>query len=250
MASKQQKPGAHKKSPTAAQHRAWDEMRVLSEAWNIIMEEQRQAWNAAAHTNRRGGRAARKRRRSGRCLFFRVNSHRLALGQSLLACPSGPANSSETPTVRLVITNSGVRIALKLHVLGGPAAGVMVSASRPCNAGVMACRKLARIGPMPEPVGEMSDITRQYLAKYREIPIGKKIFIGIQQMNDYLGSIVYVTSAIVPPGPSGGGKAKTPINLAKTWRMGPCLHPACPVLIPCRYRARTEYSRYFPKPCA
>jgi hypothetical protein len=116
----------------------------------------------------------------------------------------------------LVITNSGSRIALKLHLLDGSAAGVMVSASRPCNAGVTVCRKLARIGPMPEPVGEMSDITRQYLAKYGEIPVGKKIFIGIQQMKDYMGSIVYETSAIVPPGPSGGGEAKRPINLAKT----------------------------------
>ena len=216
MAGKQPKPGVRKKGPTAAQRRAWEEMRVLSEAWNIIREEHRLAWNAAARASRRGGRADRSRRRSGRRLFMRANSHRLALGQSLLARPPGPGISSATPIVRFVITNSGSRIALKLHLLDGSAAGVMVSASRPCNAGVTVCRKLARIGPMPEPIGDMSDITRQYLAKYGEIPVGKKIFIGVQQMRDYLGSLVYITSAIVPPGPSGGGEAKRPINLANT----------------------------------
>src|ERR1017187_305088 len=52
-------------------------------------------------------------------------------------------------------------------------AGVMFSASRPCNPGVTVCRKLARICPMPAPVGEVSDITRQYVAKYGEIQIGR-----------------------------------------------------------------------------
>jgi hypothetical protein len=216
MTGRERKSGTRKPGPTAGQRRAWDEMRVLSEAWNIIREEHRQAWTAAVRANRRGGRKARSRRRSGRRLFFRVNSHRLALGQGLLAGPPGPGNLGETPTVRFEITNNGVRTALKLHLLDGPVAGVMVSASRPCNAGVMVCRQLARIGPMPEPVGEIIDITRQYLAKYHEIPVGKKIFIGIQQMQDYMGSIVYVTSAIVPPGPGGGGEPKKPIKLAKT----------------------------------
>src|ERR1035441_2132844 len=55
MAGKQPKPGVRKKGPTAAQRRAWEEMRVLSEAWNIIREEHRLAWNAAARASRRGG---------------------------------------------------------------------------------------------------------------------------------------------------------------------------------------------------
>ena len=216
MGSKQHTCGARKKGPTADLRRAWEEMRVLSEAWNIITEEHRLGWNATARANRRGDRKARSRRRSGRRLFFRANSHRLALGQGLLAGPPRPEIPSATPLVEFVISNTGVRITLKLHVLEGPTAGVMVSASRPCNPGVTVCRKLARICPMSAPVGEMSDITRQYVAKYGEIPVGKKIFIGIQQMRDYLGSLVHVTSAIVPPAPRAGNNAKKPINLAKT----------------------------------
>jgi hypothetical protein len=217
MAGKPRKPGARKQGPTPDQYRAQEEIRVLSEAWNILREEQRQAWNFAARANRRGGRAARTRRRSGRRLFIRANSHRLALVQGLLAWPPRPGRATPIPAVQLVITNSGFLIALKLNVSGGPVAGIMVSASRPCNPGVTVCKKLTRIGPLPDPVGEICDVTRQYLAKFGEIPVGKKIFIGLQQMNDYLGSIVYVTSAIVPLGPSAGGEAKNGTKPAKTY---------------------------------
>ena len=43
-----------------------------------------------------------------------------------------------------------------------------------------------------------SGITRLSVAKYGLPPVGKKIFIRVQQMNDYLGSVVQTTSAIVP----------------------------------------------------
>ena len=121
MANKQRKPVARKKGPTAEQRRAWEEMRTLSAAWNNLAEEQRQSWNDAARTNRRGGHAARSRRRSGRRLFVKVNSRRLALGQGLLAWPPGPESFRATPAVRFVITNQGGRIALKLSVTAGPA---------------------------------------------------------------------------------------------------------------------------------
>ena len=208
MASKPRKGGAPKKRPTTEQRRARAEMRTLSDAWNNLTEEQREAWGAKARTNRRGGYAARTRRRDGRRLFMKANSRRLALGQAMLAWPPGPENWAPTPIVRLVITNRGGQIALKVRVSGGPTEGVMVSSWHPLSPGVMVWRKFVRIGLLPAPVGGMSDITRPYVAKYGVPPAGKKVFIRIQQMNDYLGSIVQVTSAIVPPGESGGGEAK------------------------------------------
>jgi hypothetical protein len=36
------------------------------------------------------------------------------------------------------------------------------------------------------------------LQKFGVPAVGKKVFIRLQQMKDYLGSVVYVTSAIVP----------------------------------------------------
>ncbi|MGO8930094.1 MAG: hypothetical protein ACLQU3_24765 [Limisphaerales bacterium] len=208
MASKQRKPGARKKGPTVGQRRARAEMRTLSAAWNDLTEEQRQAWDVEAHANRRGGQAARSRRRSGRRLFVKVNFRRLALGQDLLAWPPGSESVRPIPILRLAITNSGGRIALKLSVPTGQAEGVMVSSWHPLNAGVMVWKKFVRIGLLPPPVGGMSDITRPYVAKYGVPPVGKKVFIRIQQMNDYVGSIVQILSAIVPAGLSGDGQAK------------------------------------------
>ena len=208
MASKQRKPDARKKGPTADQRRAWADMCTLSAAWNDLTEEQRQAWNAEARTNRRGGLAARSRQRSGRRLFVKVNSRRLALGQELLPDPPGDESFRPTPIGRFVITNHRGRIALKLSVPDGQAEGVMVSSWHPCNAGVMVWKKFVRIGLLPAPVGGMIDITRRYVAKYGVPPVGKKVFIRLQQMNDYVGSIVQILSAIVPAGPSGDAQAK------------------------------------------
>jgi hypothetical protein len=208
MPPKHPKPAARKKRPTADQRRARDEMCTLSAAWNNLTEEQRQAWNDAARTNRRGGHAARSRRRSGRRLFVKVNSRRLALGQGLLAWPPGPESFTSTPTLRFVITNLGGRIALKLSVTAGQPQGVMVSSWHPCNAGVTVWDKFVRIGLLPPPAGGMCDITRQYVTKYGVPPVGKRIFLRIQQMNDYVGSIVQVISAVVPAAPSAGEQAK------------------------------------------
>ena len=208
MASKQHKPVARKKRPTTGQRRARADMRALSAAWNSLTEEQREAWDVAAHTNRRGGQAARSRQRSGRRLFVKVNFRRLALGQDLLAWPPGSECVRPIPIARFAITNTGGRIALKLSVPAGQAEGVMVSSWHPLNAGVMVWKKFVRIGLLPPLVDGMSDITPLYVAKYGIPPVGKKVFIRIQQMNDYVSSIVQILSAIVPAGPSAGGQAK------------------------------------------
>ena len=84
----------------------------------------------------------------------------------------------------------------------------MVSSWHPCNPGVMVWKKFVRICLLPASVGGMIDITRRYVAKYGVPPVGKKVFIRIQQMNDYVGSIVQILSAIVPAGPSGDAQAK------------------------------------------
>ncbi|MCX6925340.1 MAG: hypothetical protein NT154_19335, partial [Verrucomicrobia bacterium] len=67
-----------------------------------------------------------------------------------------------------------------------------------CNPGVMVWNKFVRIGLLPGSKRGMHDITEQYVAKFGPPPVGRKIFIRVQQMNDYLGSVVQTTSAIVP----------------------------------------------------
>ena len=99
--------------------------------------------------------------------------------------------------MRLVITNRAGRITLKLYLGHGQAEGVMVSSWHPCNAGAMVWNKFVRIGLLPAPHRGMCDITKQYVAKFGVPPVGKKIFIRVQQMNDNSGRLFYTTSAIV-----------------------------------------------------
>ena len=151
-------------------------------------------------------------------MFFKANFHRFALGQALLTTPPGSESICPTPIVRLVITNHAGRIVLKLRLTVGQADGVMVSASPPLNAGVMACRKFVRIGLLPSAKAGMSDITQQYVAKYGVPAVAKKVFIRIQQMKDYLSNVVYTTSAVVPAEMAWPSEAERAKILAKTMR--------------------------------
>jgi hypothetical protein len=199
MAAQPHNSPQRKKVPTPDQRRAQKEIALLSEAWNNLQDEERQAWHEASRRNRRGGRAARRRLRSGRRLFFRANFHRLALSQPLLAHPNAASAYCPMPLVQLVITNHAGRIVLKLRVSDGPTEGIMVSSWHPLNAGVMVWRKFVRLGPLPPPRRGMCDITRQYVEKYGVPPVGKKVFVRIQQMRDTLGKLFQITSAVVRP---------------------------------------------------
>ncbi len=174
-------------------------MRTLSVAWNDLTDEERQAWESRARRHRRGGWAAHRVRRQGRKLFFKANFHRLALQQALLTDPPRSGTFRAAPIVQLVITNHAGRIVINVRVSGAPTEGVMVSSWRPLNAGVMVWKKFVRLTPLPPPKGGLCDITRPYVEKYGVPQVGKKIFIRIQQMNDYLGSLAYTASAIVRP---------------------------------------------------
>jgi hypothetical protein len=198
MASKQPKAGARMKVPTPDQLRAREEMRTLAAAWNSLTEEQREAWCVASRADRRGSRAARARRRTGRGLFFKVNSRRLALKQGLLADPPDAGNYYPTPRVRLVITNHAGHVSLKVYLAHDRAEGVMVSSWRPCNPGAMVWDKFVRLELLQAPHRGMCDITRPYVAKFGVPPVGTKVFIRVQQMNDYAGSVFYTTSSVVP----------------------------------------------------
>jgi hypothetical protein len=137
-------------------------------------------------------------------------TRKLGLDLDLLTDPPGRGSFYPTPWVRLVITNRAGRIALKLYLAHGRAEGVMVSSWRPCNPGAMVWNKFVRIGLLPAPHRGMSDITRLYVAKFGVPPVGKKVFIRVQQMNDYSGRLLYTTSAVVPEEEDWQSEGKTP----------------------------------------
>jgi hypothetical protein len=197
MAGSQNRPRSPAKQSTGEQLRVQSETTILAAAWNALTEERRLAWCDRARANRRSGAKAGKRSCTGRMLFFRVNSHRLALRQPLLTDPPGPGGYVPAPLVELVITNRAGRITLKLRVSGGDPRGVMVSSWRPLSPGTMSWNRFVRIGFLPRPVHGMCDITKQYVMKFGVPPVGAKIFVRVQQMKDYIGRLWQTTCAIV-----------------------------------------------------
>ena len=111
MAAKPHKPAAGEKKPTPDQHRARTEIAILSAAWNNLTDEQREGWAQFAQSDRRGGLAARRRRRTGRTAFFRVNSRRFAAWQDLLDFPpwaAGCCSCSAPASIRIGSTRSAI----------------------------------------------------------------------------------------------------------------------------------------------
>ena len=197
MASKPYKATGKQNAPTAAQRSAWADFGVVSAVWVSLTEEQRQAWNAQARTDRRGRRATRQRRPSGQRLFMKVNLRRKALGQDLRTEPLGSEAAKPFPLMRFFITNTGGRIALKLMVTYGSAEGVMLSSWHPCSAGRMVWYRFVRLGLVPAAVRGVRDFTKLYVAKFGVPPVGTKIFIRLRQMNDYRGNMGQTLSAVV-----------------------------------------------------
>jgi hypothetical protein len=210
MAAKPSKQASPAKTPTADQRRAHAEMRLLSAAWNDLTDEQRQAWATYSRHDRRGGRAARSRQRSGRRSFCKANFHLLALGQPLLADPPAKGSYCPAPLLKLFIPNRAGRIALKLRVLQGSTEGVMLSSWHPCSRGTMVWKKFARIGLTPPPKAGISDITRLYVDKFGWPRVGTKIFLRVQQMKDLMGSLSYTISAIVQAEDGWAKSSKVP----------------------------------------
>jgi hypothetical protein len=209
MAIKQQKPGLRYKRPTDEQLRVRVETSILAAGWNALADGQRQSWGGAARANRRGGTTGRGRPATGRQLYFRVNSHRLALRLPLLLDPPDPEDSVQAPLVKLFITSTAARIALKLKVSGGDPEGVMVSSWYACNPGTMVWDKFVRIGFLPRPHNGIANITRLYVAKFGEPLVGMKVFVRVQQMRDYYGKCVQTTSAVVQYASAWGDMQET-----------------------------------------
>ena len=195
------------KRPTAAQGRTHAEQRAVAKALEALTDKQIPAWVAAAEQVMSKSRLGKGWPLAWEAYFFKVNNPRAGFGRGVLMDPPARAQFGRNPVGRLIITNIGGRIALKLEVSGRLAADIMVFGAKPCRRTVLKCFKCPRIGPLPDPVGGVSDITRQYVKKHGKPAAGQRVFIRTRQYLDCGHDEFRETSAVVPAKEARGGPA-------------------------------------------
>jgi hypothetical protein len=183
-------------------------MRIVSEAWENLTDEQYHAWHVAGPSVPSRTVLGKSGRLDGRGFFSKINLPRARLGQELLSEPPSPANFGPNPVVAFIIANDGSGIALKLALARVPAGEIMVYGSPPCNRGKRRCWDLRVLGLLRAPVKGVNDITELYVKKYGVPPVGKRVFIRTrQQMNGWQDK-PWETSAVVPPRERGSGSRR------------------------------------------
>jgi hypothetical protein len=173
-----------KKDRTPSQQRTTAGFGVISRAWSELTEAQRQAWMGQARHSKSRSRLGESYTLTGQTYFMRVNSFRAASGLSLLTDPPPRGQHIPNPVRTLIINNQGGHIALKLELAEPPSGDIMVFGAAPCSAGTYKCFKFLRLGPLPAPVGRLSEITSLYVKRHGVPPVGKRVFIRIRPQDD------------------------------------------------------------------
>jgi hypothetical protein len=200
--------GRPEKRRSAAQQEWNAAVGFASQAWEHLTDEQRLIWSVAGST----------KRMTGQRYFVQINAPRIRDGEPLLMTP--PAPEPYTPRLvlkELIITNRHDRISLKLRLSGVPAGRYTVWGARPCNRGLSGAPKCPRLGPLPPPVNQLSEITSLYFLKHgpyideHRLPLpGKRIYIRLRQEFDAGPGIYQEVRAIVPAADDRGARGKKP----------------------------------------
>jgi hypothetical protein len=183
-----------------AQMRIRSNLGRVSARWRTLTPEQRQAWALAASEAKSRPRLGKSAALSGCQFFIKINCARAAIGLEQLSDPPALPQFGPNPVEGLAITNTRGSIALKLTVNAAPKDQVTVYGAAPCSAGISFVRDFTILGPLPEPVRGVSDITDIYVAKYGVPRAGLQVFVRTRQQINGWEDAPKQTSAIVPKG--------------------------------------------------
>jgi hypothetical protein len=202
------------KPRTADTDRAEGDWRAISALWESLTEEQYRAWEIAAEGERSRPRAGQSGRLPPRTFFFKLNSSRASLGQTMVSDPPTPANCGPNPVGQLQITNRGDRVVLRLEVAGVAPSPIKLYGAAPQNRGTKRGRDYRVLGPLPPPRNGESDITHGYVQKFGVPEPGKRVFIRTVVEVNGRQSSPRETNCVVPVRPRLLGRQT---NRRATW---------------------------------
>jgi hypothetical protein len=170
----------------------------VSANWRALQEPQRAAWVAAAKEAKSSSRLGQNGVLSGFLLFTKINCTLAQFGQAQVEAPPAHPQFPDLAPTNLVITNTGGTIALKLTCPADPGDNTIVRASVPVSQGRESYASFRILGMCPAPAQGSADITGIYTARYGVPPVGKKVFVQVNQFVDGWEDLPASFSAIVP----------------------------------------------------
>jgi len=172
----------------------------VSARWRAPQEPQRAAWMAAAKEAKSSSRLGQSGTLSGFLLFTKINCTLAQFGQTQVDAPPDHPQFPDLAAQNFVITNTGGVIALKLTCPTDPGDNTIVRGSAPVSQGRETCSSFRILGTCPAAVGGSADITGLYTARYGVPPVGKKVYVQVNQFVDGWEDLPVTFSAIVPAG--------------------------------------------------
>ena len=183
---------------TSAQMSVRARLGRVAASWRALQEVQRAAWMAAAKEAKSSSRLGQSGALSGFQLFAKINCTLAQFGQEQVDTPPAQPQFPDLAPAGLVITNTGGAIALKLTCPADPGENTIVRGSAPLSQGRETCSNFRIVGTCPAAVAGSADITTLYPARYGVPPVGKKVYVRVNQFVNGWEDLPVTFSAIVP----------------------------------------------------
>ena len=132
-------------------------------------------------------------------MFAKINCTLAQFGQDQVDAPAG-STAVPRPGARQTWSSPTpvASIALKLTCPTDPGENTIVRASAPVSQGRETCSDFRILGTCPAPALGAADITGLYTARYGVPPVGKKVYVRVNQFVDGWESLPTTFWAIVP----------------------------------------------------
>ena len=166
--------------------------------WRALQQVQRTAWVAAAKEAKSNSRLGQNGALSGFLLFTKINCTLAQFGQEQVDAPPARPQFPDLAPASFTITNTAGVIALRLGCPTEPGENTIVRGSAPVSQGRETSDSFRVLGMCPAPAQGSANITGIYTARYGVPPVGKKVFVQVNQFVDGWEDLPVTFSAIVP----------------------------------------------------
>ena len=173
-------------------------LRKVSARWRALQQTQRTAWIGAAQNVKTHSRLGQNGPLTGAQLFNKINCTLALFGQDQVDAPPPIPQFADLAPQNLVITNTAGVVALKLTCPTDPGSNTIVRASAPLSQGRQSWSDFRVLGTCPAPVQGSANITSLYTARYGVPPVGKKVYVQVNQFVNGWESLPVSFWGIVP----------------------------------------------------